>query len=332
MDPETFRSDPNYIELQRLYAAADKVKRAAFVCYFPHQAVFRTGNYAMTPSLNFGNTGTLSKADTTVKTFAGEGEYILGSTSHAKSCMARELAFAFFNGLSQIGCQMPGMSAQALLAHVGYEDPSNSQQLLPVVPHQYDVLNPTQSVFVERWRSYLSYYYRLRKSLLLNINQKEFFSHQEDLLKRLKRVAQSSEHQAKRPSDLRQGVSIQHDAVSTQGPTMSPGDQSHSTPSHTKGKEKSKNMVSSSTAVNALDEARGLTSRLICGGASAEEDVMSNMSNVPAQRKRAASPENWSSNEDVENNQQSKKQKTAQQNRGAVGPVCVRKTNYGSIN
>lgn len=318
LDPETFRNDPNYIELQRLYAAADKVKRAAFVCYFPHQAVFRTGNYAVTPSVNFGNTGTLSKADMSVKPFAGDGEFILGSEAQAKTRMARELAFGFFNGLSQIGCKMPGMSAQSLLAYVGYEDPCDSQQLLPVLPLQSDVLNPNQTEFIQQQRHYLSYYYHLRKSLQLNIDQKEFFSHQDDLLKSLRRLNQNPEHQAKRPSDLRQGVSIQSTA-SGQSSTDSSELRLSAARTITNGKGKGKETV---PLPPSTDKGRGLSSRLISGGPHSME---MEETNITTGSKRAASPANSCANEDGDRSQSSgqlkKKQKTHDQTRGAVGPV-----------
>ncbi|KAK7471973.1 hypothetical protein VKT23_000081 [Stygiomarasmius scandens] len=173
--------------LQELWEEAGSVNRVAFVQYFPHSAVYRTGNFSTCPSVHFGNTGTLSRSDAAVKTFSGDGEHILGTKADAKSRLAREAVFSFYNTLAQTGLFLPGMSATQLLNQICYQEASesDSSSLLwkGVQPLELDATVPAHRERIFTLHSYLSWYYQLRQSLLLNISQNDFFSIQRELAK-----------------------------------------------------------------------------------------------------------------------------------------------------
>lgn len=207
LDIQNYQSDSEYQGIERLWYIAGRVNRVAFVEYFPHAAIYRTGNYSLAPSVDFGNTGTLSRAEAKVKTFAGSGEHILGSAIDAKSRMAREASYAYLNTLAQCGLRLKDSTAKSMLSQVQFQDPSTKDWTNVKLP-ELDALDPIDAPKVQKLRSHLAYYYRLRKSLLLNINNNEFFPHQARLLEQFKASGKDAQYRPIKPSDFRQSIAL----------------------------------------------------------------------------------------------------------------------------
>ncbi|KAL0574434.1 hypothetical protein V5O48_007520 [Marasmius crinis-equi] len=172
--------------LKALWNKASKVNRVAFVQYVPHQAAFRTGNYACTPSVHFGNTGSLGDGDAMVKTLAGDGEHILGTSDESKSFLGTDASFALFNMLANSGIELDSeINASYLISKMSYvyrdKETGRSERRKLIAPSQ-DVLNPRDRDHIVRMRQYLAWYYQLLQSILLNITQPQFFEHQDQLL------------------------------------------------------------------------------------------------------------------------------------------------------
>lgn len=117
LDPQNYQSDSEFQGMDRLWRIAGRTKCVAFVQYFPHAAIYRTGNYSLAPSVDFGNTGTLTCAEAKVRTFAGSGEIILGPPLDGKSRMAREAVYAFMNTLAQCGLHTD-LTAKNILSQI----------------------------------------------------------------------------------------------------------------------------------------------------------------------------------------------------------------------
>ncbi|KAL0579481.1 hypothetical protein V5O48_002523 [Marasmius crinis-equi] len=176
--------DSDWQHLKQIWKTASKVNRVAFVQYVPQQAAFRTGNYATTPSVHFGNTGSLGAGDAKVKTFAGDGEHILGPPGEGKSKLAWEAAMTFFNTLGQSGLTLPPeYTASSLVSKMSYthKAAAGHQEQRKLILPSFDVLDPKDRAYVIRMRQHLSWYYALLRSILIPITQEEFFAHQDQL-------------------------------------------------------------------------------------------------------------------------------------------------------
>ncbi|KAE9389919.1 hypothetical protein BT96DRAFT_980529 [Gymnopus androsaceus JB14] len=203
LNAQNYQSDSEYQGMERLWHVAGRTKCVAFVQYFPHAAIYRTGNYSLAPSVDFGNTGTLTRAEAKVRTFAGSGEIILGPALDVKSRMAREAAYAFLNTLTQCGLRT-NFTAKDILSQIQFRDTHTNCWMNVELP-ELNALDPEDAPKVQKLRSYLAYYYHLRKSLLLNIDNVEFFSHQAKLLEKLK---DDSQYKPTKPSNFCQGISL----------------------------------------------------------------------------------------------------------------------------
>ncbi|KAF5374418.1 hypothetical protein D9757_011834 [Collybiopsis confluens] len=177
----SFLQEGHHEELAFLLSAA--VKRVALVAYIPHAAAYRTGNVALSPSVYFGNTGTVTAAEAKVKTYTGEGEYLLGSEKAIRTRFVREAVFAHVNMLHQLHLGVNYRSFQDAAKGIGGAE--------DIVPLEFDPLDPSQGNTILKYRRYFAYFDRLRTRQVLSIQQKTHFAHQDLLLKELKKSLRS---------------------------------------------------------------------------------------------------------------------------------------------
>ncbi|KAF5346356.1 hypothetical protein D9757_014806 [Collybiopsis confluens] len=221
-------------ELEFLLISA--VKRVALVAYIPEAAAYRLGNIAVSPSVDFGNTGTLTLADSKVKTFTGGGEYLLGSPQHAQTRLVREAVLSFINSLHHSGMNLVFTSVQDMAKLIdGAAD---------VIPMEWDPLDPSKREQILKYRQYFAYLYKLQTHQLLPITRTKFFFHQDKLLKALK--ASISENPSSSSIHAQTSVIRTSPRTIFHGPNLTPhGPQTRSSKqSHPRAHEQTSSAVS----------------------------------------------------------------------------------------
>ncbi|KAF8055374.1 hypothetical protein FPV67DRAFT_1458957, partial [Lyophyllum atratum] len=168
---ESMLQDPDYAAVNDLWRKAGKVNRIGIPVYFPSQAVQRTCGVAVSPPTIFGNRGSLSRSSAQSLSFARDGMHLLGSAHEAKSRLARELAFNFFNGLAQCGLTYCGQTASTVMESIKYRDSTSSDVACTVEPLSLDPMNPEHSERVANFRGYYAYLYRVASSLDLHLTR-----------------------------------------------------------------------------------------------------------------------------------------------------------------
>jgi hypothetical protein len=123
-------------DLDALWEQSDAINRLGFVLYSSVQAVDRDAPLCVGPETRFGNHNVLGESMSKSLNFSQNGQHLLGTMQEAKTRLAWERTFDFFNGLALDGLVMEGFKLSDFISRIRYK--TGDGPLESVIPFPMD--------------------------------------------------------------------------------------------------------------------------------------------------------------------------------------------------